>query len=70
MKFVVNQRIEVVERSLIPITPLGEKLRYLVFLSGRVFLHKERNKNLGDELFDLARFAKHLVDFADVQFLL
>jgi hypothetical protein len=56
MEFVVDKRIQLIERGLVSFTPRGEELGYLMFLSGRIFLH--RNKaGLSHKLRDVARLA-------------
>jgi hypothetical protein len=44
VKFVVYQRVQFIERSLIAAAPLKKELRNLVMLLGRGFLHANKPK--------------------------
>ena len=61
VQLVVDQRVQVIERGLVPFAPLSEQLGDLVL--GR-FLCQVRSCL---KLIDVARFSKHLVHFADVE---
>src|ERR1044072_223697 len=64
VQFVVDQRVQLVERRLVPVAPLSEQLSDFMLRGSRQF--STSCLKLGD----LTRFSKHLVYFANVKFFL
>jgi hypothetical protein len=64
VQFVVDQRIQLVERGLVSIAPFGEQLGDLVLL----WCSFQSSATSCLELRDLARLSQHLVHFTNVEF--
>ena len=62
VQFVVDQRIQLVKRRLVSIAPFGEELSDLMLL----WCASQSVATSCLKLRDLAWFAQHFVDFADV----